>query len=459
MARILCIDTGPEALDPVLRWIEAGHQVKWYVPPDPKADAIGKGLVVRCDNWRDWVRWADVVVLSSNTKFLTQLEPYRREGVKIVGPTPAAAAWELDRNAGMKVFEAHGIELPPYREFHDYDRAIAYVKKEERPFVSKPCGDEPDKSLTYVSKSPADMVYMLERWKKAKKLKGSFILQEKVRGIEMAVGGFFGPGGFNQGWLENWEEKKMMVGGLGVATGEQGTTMRYVRRSKLADMVLAPLADTLEEIGYCGYIDVNCIIDDTGHAWPLEFTMRFGWPCFNIQQALFEGDPAQWLVDLAHGRDARPWKLNEIAVGVVLTIPDYPYSHATQKEICGIPVYGISSGNRDQIHPCGLMMGEAPQDVSGKVISMPSMVTANDYVLIASGTGETVQHARRRAYRVLDQISVPNSPMWRTDIGLRLSRQLPELQRMGFASQMRFSDTASSSTSPPSWRSTAPSKS
>lgn len=448
MARILCIDTGPEALDQCLRWQDAGHAVRWYVPPDPKSDLIGKGLVARCDDWRKWIRWADVVVLTSNTKFLTQLEPYRREGVRIVGPTPETAAWELDRNKGMRVFEEHGIELPPYREFSDYDKAIAYVKKEERPFVSKPCGDEPDKSLSYVAKSPADLVYMLERWKKAKKLKSKFILQEKVGGIEMAVGGWFGPGGFNVGWCENWEEKKLMNGGLGVATGEQGTTLWYTRRSKLADQVLAPMADTLEQLGYCGYIDVNCIIDESGRPWPLEFTMRPGWPTFNIQQALLEGDPGEWLVNLANGHDSRPWRLSEPAVGVVLTIPDYPYSHATQKEICGIPVY--IKGPMASVHPCGLMLGEAPTDVRGKVVQMPQLVTANDYVLVASGAGADVQAARRRAYRVLDQIQVPNSPMWRTDIGLRLGRELPQLQAMGYAKGLRFSDnTPTSSTTPP----------
>jgi phosphoribosylamine-glycine ligase len=54
------------------------------------------------------------------------------------------------------------------------------------------------------------------------------------------------------------------------------------------------------------------------------------------------------------------------------------------------------------------------------------------------GVGETVTESRRRAYRVLDQIAIPNSPMYRTDIGARLAKQLPKLQAHGFAAGMIY---------------------
>lgn len=760
--RLLCLDQGAFALDFLMRCQDWGHDVRWYVPAKERTQFIGKGLVERVDDWRPWARWADLIFLPDNTKFLTQLEPYRRDGAKIVGPTPETAAWELDRNEGMRVFKRHGIPVPPYREFTDYDAAIAYVRREGRAFVSKPCGDEPDKSLSYVAKSPADLIYMLERWQKAKRHKGAFILQEKVDGVEMAVGGWFGPHGFNRGWMENWEEKKLMAGGLGVAcfdetsevltaegwkfwpdvteddlfctlkdstivydkpsqmvvadfdgeligwqsetvdvlvtpnhnmyvqddharkpfffepaeatekvkrlimrsggswigedraeqlpafyqgsltawaallgayiadgscrqrsvvfgncpahkakeftaiaaaagfsacmygkdlyinsrnladalrpfgysinkqvpayikdatpeviaaflrgygagdgsrrptnliyttisrrlcddlqelllkigqvgvvtlrdrrgyshevngysvhnrhisydisvsrqrlkanlspkisyrkrhvgkiycvtvpshviyvrrngkpcwigqTGEMGTILRYVEASKLADKVLKPLAPALKRAGYCGYVDVNCIIDDKGTPWPLEFTMRPGWPLFNIQQRLHDGDPVTWLADLADGRDSNVFKLNEIAAGVVLAIPDFPYSHLTLKEVTGVPVYGLTPALMEKVHPCEMMQGEVPQDLAGTVLTAPCLVTAGDYVLVASGLGATVRQARASAYRVLKRLKVPNSPMWRIDIGLRLAQELPRLQAMGYATSLSF---------------------
>lgn len=421
-----------------MRCIADGHQCKWYVPLNEKTKDIGRGLVERVDDWRKWIRWCDICLLPDNTKHLAHLEPYRREGVKIIGPTVEGAAWELERTIGQKIFQKHGIDVPEYREFSSYDSAIAYVKKEMRAFVSKPCGDEPDKSLSYVAKTPEDLIYMLQRWKESKRHKGNFILQEKVSGVEMAVGGWFGPGGFNTGWHENWEEKKLMPGNLGVATGEMGTTVRVVRKSKLAEKVLAPLAEELEKVGHVGYVDVNCIIDDDGTPWPLEFTMRPGWPTFNIQQVLHKGDHAEWLMDLAEGRDSRNWEMDQVAVGVVLSIPDFPYSHLTRKLVTGIPVYGLTLSLMEHVHPCEMMQGKAPHEVNGKIVDLPCLVTAGDYVLVASGTGATVREARRHTYQVLDRLKVPNSPMWRIDIGQRLSREIPDLQEMGYATGLAY---------------------
>ena len=55
-------------------------------------------------------------------------------------------------------------------------------------------------------------------------------------------------------------------------------------------------------------------------------------------------------------------------------------------------------------------------------------------------SGDTVFAAKQTCYRRLKQINLPNSPMWRTDIGDRLAKQLPKLQDHGFAAGMSFSD-------------------
>lgn len=437
--KLLIIDRQGAALDLAIRAQRDGHKVKLFIPDMPKTKFTGIGFVEVVRDFKPWVRWADLVFYSDNTHYLDDLERAKAEGSLVVGPTRAAAEWELDREVGMKVLKRHGVQCPPYKLFNDYDEAIKFVKRENRRFVSKPSGDA-DKALSYVAKTPADLCYMLERWKKTSKLKGAFLLQEFVGGIEMAVGGWFGPHGFNRGWCENWEFKKLMDGDLGVNTGEQGTVLRYVRKSHLADRVLAPLATALERLHYVGYIDVNCIIDEKGTPWPLEFTMRPGWPTFNIQQALHEGDSVEWLYELANGRDARNVTLDCPAIGVVLSIPDYPYSHLTRKEVVGTPVYGITEGMWPNLHPCEMMMGEAPCDCGGDIITVPMPVTAGDYVLVVSAVGDTVRNAKEKAYRRLKRLTVPNSPMYRTDIGDRLGKQLPKLQALGYATGLKFSD-------------------
>ena len=443
--RLLISDPTGNGLDFALRAQRAGHEVRLAIRQTEKTRYIGRGLVQVVDAYEPWMRWADLVFMCDNTKYTYDLDKnWRPRGAKIVGATVETAKWEIDRTHGMGIFKKAGISLPPYKEFSDYDKAIAYVKKEDKRYVSKPCGEVEDKALSYCAKSPSDMVYMLQRWKKLGKHKQPFILQEFIPGIEMAVGGWFGPHGFNAGWCENFEFKKLMNDDMGVATGEQGTVLRYCRKSSLAKQVLAPLADQLLRAGYVGYVDVNCIIADDGTPWPLEFTMRPGWPTFNIQQALHKGDPVEWLLDLWNGKDAKTFDLENVAAGVVVSMPDYPYSHATRKEVVGIPIYGLDPEAWSHVHPCEMMMGSAPME-QPPYADLPMMVTAGDYVLVMSATGQDVQSATKAAYRRLDKLSLPNSPMWRTDIGRRLRRQLPELHRMGYATSLEFSTIAPSS--------------
>jgi len=436
--RLLIVDPEGGALDLAVRAKEAGHHVRICIRETPKTEHIGRGLVEVVREFQPFLQWADLLFNADNTRWLRELDAFRVHGTPIVGPSQETAQWELDRTVGMAVLKAHDIDTPPYQEFTDYDKAIAYVKKRNVRLVSKPSGDA-DKSLSYVAKTPADLVYMLERWKKAGKLKSPFILQDFVGGVEMAVGGWFGPHGFNVGWCENFEFKKLMDGDMGVATGEQGTVLRYVQRSKLARIVLEPLAELLAVKEYVGYIDVNCIIDEKGTPWPLEFTMRPGWPTFNIQQELHEGDPVEWLMDLANGRDARNTIMDTVAIGVVLSIPDYPYSHLTRKEVIGSPIYGLSPGLLRHVHFCEVMQGKAPVDRGGTIVEEPIPVTGGDYVLVMTATGQTVYDAKQKCYRRLKRLTLPNSPMYRTDIGDRLSKQLPEIQSHGFATGMEFS--------------------
>lgn len=436
--KLLIVDPQGSALDLAYRAKEFGHEVRMVVRDTPKTEHIGKGLVEVVRDMSPFLHWADLIFNADNTRWLRELDAHRQYGTPIVGASQETAQWELDRTCGVEVLKAHGIKTPPYVEFTDYDQAIAYVKKRNVRLVSKPSGDA-DKALSYVAKTPADLVYMLERWKRVGKLKSPFILQDFVGGVEMAVGGWFGPHGFNDGWCENFEFKKLMDGDMGVATGEQGTVVRYVRRSKLARMVLEPLTDMLAAQEYVGYIDVNCILDEKGTPWPLEFTMRPGWPTFNIQQELHEGDPVEWLALLAAGKDARNISMNTVAIGVVLSIPDYPYSHLTRKEVIGSPIYGLTPSLQQHVHFCEVMQGKAPVDRGGQIVEETIPVTAGDYVLVMTATADTVYDAKQRAYRRLKRLMLPNSPMYRTDIGDRLSKQLPKIQEHGFATGMEFS--------------------
>ena len=445
--RVLIIDPMAAGLDLAMRAQAHGHDVKLSIKPDKKTESIGKGCVEVIPDPRPWLRWSEFVIATDNTLYMRDLDNHRAAGGLVLAASQETAAWEINREIGQQVLRKAGIPTIPSVSFTNYDKAIEFVKRTMGRYVSKPSGDgTADKALSYCSTGPADMIYMLERWKRNDKLKGSFILQEFVEGIEMGVAGWFGPEGWNEGWEENFEFKKLCNGDLGCATGEQGTVMRTVRSSKLARKMLLPLTKQLERARYVGNVDVNCIIDERGNAWPLEFTMRLGWPAFQIHTELLNGkDAVAWLHGLATGRDTRPFAPNTIGIGVVLSIPDYPYSHATQKEVVGVPIYGITPSLWRHVHPSEMMIANCPCESSAGIVTRPLPATAGDYVLTMTAQAATVQEAREIVYRRLKRLDVPSSPMYRTDIGVRLKKHLPKLQAMGYAMGMVFSDSPKSS--------------
>jgi phosphoribosylamine--glycine ligase len=423
-------------LDIAMRARANGHQALYFMKEyDQHKAPVGRGLVERVPDWRSAARDVDLVVLGAGDYCMNEFTALHRSGKPVVGGTVESARWEGDRIHGMSIFKKAGIPIPPVREFTDYAAAIEYVRQQDRPFASKPCWDGADKSLSYVGKTPEDLIYMLDRWRrKWGRPKGPFVLQEKVEGVEVGVAAWFGKDGFAGGWEENFEEKKLCAGSLGPATGEMGTTIRYVSSSRLADKLLKPLEEMLHRLDYIGNVSVNSIVDDDGTPWPLEFTMRCGWPSTNIEMELFATDPIEFWHDLATGRVSRGHHhLNLPAVGVVLAIPDFPYSHMTSKETVGIPMYGAEK-LMAHLHPAQMMW----QNVDARSVTSAGLATAGDYVAIMTGTGETVRQASGAAYRRLKQIELPSSPFWRIDIGERLRKDLPRLQEHGYALGMEF---------------------
>jgi phosphoribosylamine--glycine ligase len=429
------IDATGVGLDFSLRCKHYGHDVRVFIRnnKDGSRCEIGDGLIKKVPTWEDSMNWADIIFCTDNTFYIHGLERYRDNGFPIIGPSIDTNKWEQDRVHGSDVMDSVGIKTIPSTKFSSYDEAISFVIKNNKRYVSKPLGDG-NKALSYVSKSPADMVFMLQKWKRTNAYKGEFILQEFHGGIEMAVGGWFGQGGFSKWWCENWEFKKFMNGDLGVATGEQGTVLRYTEESKLADQVLKPLEDYLKALRFTGYIDVNCIIDKKGFPWPLEFTMRPGWPLFQIQQALHKGDPVEWMVDLLAGKDTlRVFK--DVAIGVVVSMPNYPTDNLTVAELTGYPLFNMTEEDGvGYFHFSEVKKSKFPSMVDGVVkLNQDGLVTTGNYVLTVSSKGKTVSEAKDGVYkRIKDKIEIPNSIMYRTDIGHRLEDQLDDLHALGY---------------------------
>lgn len=447
--KILIVDTGSDGLDFAMRCLEWGHDVIWFCKKRAPGEneIAGKGIVPKLYDYdllrKRYLGWSDLIFLTDNAHYTDMLEPFRKLGYPVFGPSPEATELELDRALGQKAMKDAGLKILPSKAFHDYEVAAKFVEKNPTYLVSKPSG-EADKALSYVADDAASLQYMLERWNKDDKYrrdahKHGFILQEKVKGVEFAVGGWFGPGGWSQWWYENFEYKKLMAGDLGPNTGEMGTLSMYVKTSKLADVALKPITKLLHQLEYVGFIDISGMIDAAGEFWPFEFTCRPGWPTFYNQVATHVGDPAQWMVDLLAGSDTLEVMENAACVSVVVAIPDFPYSKITKKKLTGIPIYGAS--DRSHVHLSEVMMGDnVPVQVGDKIVRMPHLVSCGDYIAVVCGTGETVKGARRSAYAAVHKIRMPNDPFYRPDIGAgRVVAGIPEIQKHGFASNFVLS--------------------
>ena len=436
--KVLFIDVYSSFLDLAMRCQTAGHEVRWFQSKTREGlpSQVGAGLIKKVPAWEGSMRWADLIVLADNVRYIPRLEAYRKAGFPIFGPNWEVSQWELNREKGQNILKNAGVKVMDSIPFKSLAKAKEFLTANPKRYVSKPNADD-NKALSYVSKSARDLMFMIDYWQKNSTVKADFILQEFTPGIEVAVGGWMGLNGFSKHWLENFEHKKLMNGEVGVNTGEMGTVLKYTEQSTLADILLEPLEPELIRQGYTGYIDVSVIVSKAGDPLPLEFTSRPGWPLQQILQSLHKGDPVQWMLDALHGKDTLQ-VTDEVAAGVVMTIPDFPYSRMTKKEVSGYPVYGWEKIPSRHWHPAEMKMGEVWDQKGDKLIQRPGLVTAGDYVCVITGAGKTVEAASEDAYKNLDKIELPNSPMYRTDIGHRLAKQLPVLQELGFCNSWKY---------------------
>lgn len=442
--KVLVIDQDGVGLAFSAKCVKAGHSVRWFTKPGDSNPNIGMGFkgIQKVDNWVTSAKWADVVFTTGNDDYLPKMDAMRKAGIKIFGPSQKSADLEIKRSVGLKLLEDSGIPVPEYKKFNTLAEAEAHVRKTEERYVFKTLGDSEDKSLSYCSKSPADMIARLQRWQEMKmNPHGPVILQKFIKGVEFAVSCWMGTNGFIGMPNENFEHKKLMAGNSGPATGEMGTVQKYVPASPLAEYLLYPLEDKLVKMGHLGDVDINVIVDEKGKIWPLEWTCRPGWPCFNIMMAQHKGDPVEWMLDACNGKDSLEVS-PQIATGVVLTIPYFPYGHAIspeedKKHTEGLPIYGITEKNSQYIYPQSIKMQKQTVMDGEKITEKEIWTTCGDYLAVVTALGKTVKQSADRAYKTIDELHCADMIV-RNDIGKRLEKDIPELQKHGYAKEFTY---------------------
>ena len=259
--------------------LNEGHEVKYFIEEASQKE-IGDGFLPKSEDWQKDAAWADVIVFDDVSGFGAKAKKLREEGKLVIGGTPYTDRLEDDRAFGQDELMKAGVSVIPHENFVSFDDAIKFVKEHPDKYVIKPSGDaQKIKHLLFVGEEEdgKDVLQILEDYKKVwgKKIK-EFQLQKKISGVEIAVGAFFNGKEFVYPINVNFEHKKLFPGNLGPSTGEMGTSMFWSPANKLFNLTLKKMEPKLKEEGYCGYIDINCIVNSNG-IYPLEFT------CFDEQ--------------------------------------------------------------------------------------------------------------------------------------------------------------------------------
>jgi phosphoribosylamine---glycine ligase len=424
--------------DMYLRLHAAGHEVRVYCRDFAEHGAMERMLTLVSD-WREQLAWireagADGVLIFETAEHGLEQEELRREGFSVIGGSALGDRLENDRELGQRALAEAGLHPIPTHTFRDFEQAIAFIEAHPARYVFKLNGSETSSWRNYVGMAPdgRDVIALLRgqraRLRAVDVHDASFVLMEHISGVETGIGAYFNGREFLRPACLDWEHKRFFPGNLGELTGEMGTVVTYQGSDRLLDLTLARLTARLRDGGYVGYINLNTIINEAG-IWPLELTCRFGYPGFAI---LDELQNCGWdelfrsMLDRSALRfDTRPG----YALGVVLTVPPFPYRYGYKEISRGLPIVvdeQLSDQERERLH-----WSEVARDEQGQLITSGSI----GYVGVATGTGASVHEAQRAAYELAGRVYVPNL-RYRTDIGDSHAHAHARLRELGYLPEL-----------------------
>ncbi len=286
--RFLGIGECADLADLYLRLATDGHGVKVFIGSPPSRDTLS-GMVERVCNWEaelDWIRAAGqngcILFENIGLGYGEIQDRLRHEGLNVIGGGAYGARLENERAYAQRILGELGLTTASIFEFSDVDAAKRFIDQRPSRYVLKSNGPDAA-SFVGLHKAGADVRAVLAAG--GKSIASSFILMDFIEGMEMGVGAYFNGEDFLQPACLDWDHKRFFPGDLGELTGEMGTVVTYSRSKRFFDRTLAKMAPWLRANRYCGYINLNTIVNEKG-IWPLEFTCRFGYPGYAILDPL-----------------------------------------------------------------------------------------------------------------------------------------------------------------------------
>ncbi|MGH8688459.1 MAG: phosphoribosylamine--glycine ligase [Burkholderiales bacterium] len=331
------------------------------------------------------------------------VDAFRDAGLRIFGPTRAAAQLESSKDFAKRFMVRHGIPTARHATFEDAAQAKAYVAKHGAPIVVKADGLASGKGVV-VAQTVAEAHEAIDR------LGGKLVIEECLQGEEASFI-VMADGTRALALATSQDHKRLRDGDQGPNTGGMGAyspapvVTPQVHARVMREIVQPAIAGMAKDgTPYTGFLYAGLMIDASGAPKTLEFNCRLGDPETQPILVRLKSDFVD-LVDAAlEGRlaDAEAEWDRRAALGVVLAAHGYPESPRAGDRIEGLPAAAPD---------CHVF--HAGTRVEGKHV-----VTRGGRVLCVTALGDNLRAARSRAYEAIERIRF-DGMQYRKDIGHR----------------------------------------
>ena len=359
----------------------------------------------------------DFVVIGPEQPLVDGLsDQMRGMGVKVFGPTKAAAQMEGSKGFMKDFCARHDIPTAEYQRFKSLDKAKAYIEEKGAPIVIKTDGLAAGKGVI-IAETVEEAVQAATEMLSGEAFGDAgteLVIEEFMDGEELsyfalADGETFLP------LTSAQDHKRVGDGDTGLNTGGMGAYspahfMTSELEKKILDRIIAPTVEGMkkDDVPFKGVLFAGLMVVN-GEPKLIEYNIRFGDPeCQPIMMRL-ENDLVDLLLatedgTLADYKDKVQWS-DQATLCVVMAAKGYPGKYEKGTEIKG-------SEALEEMDNVRLFHAGTMKDNSG------ALVGSGGRVLAIVGVGDTIAQAQSNAYLGVDQIDWPEG-FCRRDIGWR----------------------------------------
>jgi len=340
------------------------------------------------------------------------VDAFRAAGLKIFGPTKAAAQLESSKDFAKAFMVRHNIPTAFYQTFCEVPAARAYVEKHGAPIVIKADGLAAGKGVVVAMtlQEAHDAIDMMLSENKLGDAGARVVVEEFLAGEEASFI-VMADGKNVLAMATSQDHKRLLDGDHGPNTGGMGAyspapIVTPQLHARVLREVIQPVMRGMEKEGitYTGFLYAGLMIDAHGNAKVLEFNCRMGDP---ETQPIMLRLKSDFAVIVEHAIDGTLDKVEaewdrRTALGVVMAAANYPDTPRKGDIITGLP--------------------KKPEDAhvfhAGTTLQDGKIVTHGGRVLCVTALGDMVKMAQKRAYEIADGIHFAGCRM-RRDIGWR----------------------------------------